>query len=117
MNDFDGQPILDPLTGRELEILRLLAQGYSPREIAQELYLTPGTVKFYNQRIYGRLGVNSRTQAITRAQKMGLLDAKPDTSAHDLPPQNTTFPLRRLASLGASAKSLKSDDCCNPIAC
>jgi predicted ATPase/DNA-binding CsgD family transcriptional regulator len=98
MNNFDGQPLLDPLTGRELEILRLLAQGLSPREIAQELYLTPGTVKFYNQRIYGRLGVNSRTQAITRAQKMGLLDAAPDTPTarsstpkHNLPAQLSAF--------------------------
>lgn len=67
-------PSLDePLSERELEILRLLAQGLTNREIAQRLYLAEGTVKNYVTNILGKIGARDRTQAALRAQELALL--------------------------------------------
>ena len=65
----NGQYLLDPLTEREVEILHLLADGLSNREIAQKLFLTLGTIKWYNKQIYSKLGVHSRTQAVSKANE------------------------------------------------
>jgi LuxR family maltose regulon positive regulatory protein len=65
--------LLEPLTERELEVLRLLAAGLSNAAIAQELVITVGTVKRHANSIYGKLGVQSRSQAIARAHTMHLL--------------------------------------------
>jgi DNA-binding NarL/FixJ family response regulator len=62
----------EPLTEREQEVLRLLAQGLSNREIAQRLFLAEGTVKNYVTSILGKLGVRDRTQAALRARELGL---------------------------------------------
>ncbi|MEO8395458.1 MAG: response regulator transcription factor [Chloroflexota bacterium] len=67
------QPLKDSLTERELDILRLIAEGRSNREIAEQLVLALGTVKWYISEIYGKLGVESRTQAIARARALNLL--------------------------------------------
>jgi predicted ATPase/DNA-binding CsgD family transcriptional regulator len=67
------QPSPNGLTGRELDILRLIADGLTNQEIAERLYLTRGTVKWYSREIYSKLGVSSRTQAVGRAQSLGLL--------------------------------------------
>jgi ATP/maltotriose-dependent transcriptional regulator MalT len=56
-----------------VEVMRLLAQGLSNSEIAQRLFLAVGTVKIHTRNIYAKLGVNSRTQAIVRAQQLNLL--------------------------------------------
>ena len=63
----------DPLTQRELEIMRLIGKGYSNPEIASELVVTVNTVKKHTSNIYGKLGVRSRTQAIARARELNLL--------------------------------------------
>jgi len=63
----------EPLTEREKEILRLLAQGLSNREIAQRLFLAEGTVKNYVTTILQKLSVRDRTQAALRARDLGLL--------------------------------------------
>ncbi|MBX3083025.1 MAG: hypothetical protein KF716_15440 [Anaerolineae bacterium] len=63
----------DALTERELEVLRLVAEGRSNREIARDLVLALGTVKWYISEIYSKLSVNSRTQAIVRARELKLL--------------------------------------------
>jgi predicted ATPase/DNA-binding CsgD family transcriptional regulator len=63
----------EPLTARELAVLRLIAAGHSNREIADELYLAVNTVRSYSQQLYGKLGVGSRTQAIARARELGLI--------------------------------------------
>lgn len=67
----DGFP--EPLTQRESVILGLLGQGATNQQIAAELDLTVGTVKVYLNRIYGKLGVSSRTQALLKAQDLGLI--------------------------------------------
>lgn len=68
-----AQPLLEPLSDREQEVLRLIAAGRSNREIAQELVLAIGTVKRHTNNIYGKLAVGSRTQAIARASQLKLL--------------------------------------------
>ena len=67
------QPLLDPLSERELEVLQLLAGGASNQEIATALVVAPGTVKLHVSHILSKLGVNSRTRAILRARDLGLL--------------------------------------------
>jgi LuxR family maltose regulon positive regulatory protein len=66
--------LIDPLTDRELEVLELLAEGLTNRQLAERLYLSVGTIKRHTHNIYGKLGVNSRTQAIIRGQNLRLLD-------------------------------------------
>lgn len=68
-----GETLAEPLTPREHEVLRLLAAGASNRGIAQQLVLSVGTVKGYVNRIFSKLAVASRTQAIARARALGLL--------------------------------------------
>jgi WD40 repeat protein/DNA-binding CsgD family transcriptional regulator/transcriptional regulator with XRE-family HTH domain len=68
-----AQPLPDPLSQRELEVLHLLAGGASNQEIAVALVLAPGTVKLHVSHILSKLGVNSRTRAILRARDLGLL--------------------------------------------
>ena len=67
------QPLLDPLTHRELEVLRAVADGLSNREAAERLYLSEGTVKNHVTNVLAKLGVRDRTQAALRAQALGLL--------------------------------------------
>ena len=64
----------ESFSDRELEILRLLADGRTNREIAQELILSPETVKWYNKQLFSKLGVGSRMQAVNKAKEAGLLD-------------------------------------------
>lgn len=63
----------EPLSERELEILRLVAQGESNREIAARLFITEGTVKNHVTNILGKMGARDRTQAALLARDMGLL--------------------------------------------
>lgn len=70
------QNLVEPLTPRELEVLHLIAQGYSNQEIARELVLSAGTVKLHAHNIYGKLGVSSRTQAVALATELGLLESR-----------------------------------------
>jgi LuxR family maltose regulon positive regulatory protein len=68
-----AQPLLEPLSPRELEVLRLVAAGLSNQEISERLFLALGTVKGHNLKIFGKLGVQRRTEAIARARDLGLL--------------------------------------------
>lgn len=63
----------EPLSERELEILRQLAEGQSNKEIAAQLFITEGTVKNHITNILGKLGVRDRTQAALRARELGLI--------------------------------------------
>jgi len=66
-------PLIEPLSERELEVLRLLEQGLSNQAMADELIVALSTVKKHLINIYGKLGVNSRMQALIRARALGLL--------------------------------------------
>jgi LuxR family maltose regulon positive regulatory protein len=67
------QPLIEPLSKREIEVLQLVAQGLSNREISERLFLALDTVKGHNHKIYGKLGVRRRIEAIERARELGLL--------------------------------------------
>ena len=69
-----GKAQPEPLSTRELEVLQLLARGASNQEIAQELVIVIDTVKRHVSRIFSKLGVQNRIQAVKQARKLGLLD-------------------------------------------
>jgi LuxR family maltose regulon positive regulatory protein len=66
-------PLIEPLSQRELEVLQLIAQGLSNHEISERLFLALSTVKGHNQKIFEKLQVQRRTEAIVRARELGLL--------------------------------------------
>ena len=66
--------LLEPLSERELEVLHLVAQGLSNREIGKRLFRALDTVKGHNRNIFGKLGVRNRTEAVIRARELGLLE-------------------------------------------
>ncbi len=68
-----SQPLADPLSERELDVLRRLAAGKSNKEIGAELGITEGTVKNHMTNVLGKLGVLDRTQAALRARELGLI--------------------------------------------
>ena len=65
--------LIEPLTERELEVLRLVAQGLSNREISERLFLALSTVKGHTRRIFDKLQVQRPTEAVARARELGLL--------------------------------------------
>ena len=65
--------LIEALSGRELEVLRLIAQGFSNQQIAERLSLALSSVKGHNLRIFAKLQVQRRTEAIARARELGLL--------------------------------------------
>ena len=69
-----GSSYTEPLTPRELEVLGLLKKGRTNRQIAGELFISPGTAKNHVEHIITKLGVSDRTQAVVRALELGLLD-------------------------------------------
>ena len=68
-----AEALIEPLSKRELEILRLIGEGCTNQEIAGRLVITLHTVKKHSSNIYGKLGVRSRTQAVARARELQLL--------------------------------------------
>jgi LuxR family maltose regulon positive regulatory protein len=66
-------PLNEPLSQRELEVLQLIARGLSNREIGERLYLALDTVKGHNRRIFGKLSVGRRTEAVAKARSLGIL--------------------------------------------
>ena len=67
------QPLIEPLSQRELEVLHLIAQGLSNREISEQLFLALSTIKGHNQKIFAKLQVQRRTEAVARARELGLV--------------------------------------------
>jgi LuxR family maltose regulon positive regulatory protein len=65
--------MVEPLSDREIEVLKYIAQGFTNQEVAQELVLSLYTVKSHARNIYSKLGVKNRTEAVSRARLLGLL--------------------------------------------
>jgi predicted ATPase/DNA-binding CsgD family transcriptional regulator len=99
-----AESLVEPLTRREREVLALLGQGYTGPEIAEKLTLALSSVKYHVQHVYGKLGVNSKRQAVARARELGMLQpatglpaitppsqAQPPRVKHNLPRQVTQF--------------------------
>lgn len=72
-----GTNLIEQLSEREHELLQALARGHSNRELAELLGISVGTVRWHLSNIYGKLGVQRRTQAIARAQTLELIEALP----------------------------------------
>lgn len=68
-----SQPLVEPLSERELDVLQLVAQGLTNREISERLFLALDTIKGHNRRLFRKLGVQNRTEAVNRARELGLL--------------------------------------------
>lgn len=68
------QPLIEPLTDREFDVLRELARGLTNREIAEQLTVSLNTIKTHTRNIYAKLEVRNRTEAVVRAQELGLLE-------------------------------------------
>ena len=67
------EPLVEPLSERELEVLTLLASGRSNREVARDLFVSVGTVKTHTNNIYRKLGVRNRAEALARARSLKLI--------------------------------------------
>jgi LuxR family maltose regulon positive regulatory protein len=65
--------LIDPLSERELQVLRLLKTSLSVPEIAEEIHLSPTTVRTHVQHIYQKLGVHGRIEALQKAEELGTL--------------------------------------------
>jgi LuxR family maltose regulon positive regulatory protein len=73
MNESTGEVFFEPLSGREQEVLQMIAQGLSNQQICDRLFLALDTVKGHNRRIFDKLQVRSRTEAAVRARELGIL--------------------------------------------
>ena len=69
-----GAGLVEPLTGREIEVIRLVAVGMRNQEIADQLVISLPTVKRHIANAYGKLAVRHRTEAVARANELGLLE-------------------------------------------
>ena len=89
------EPLVEPLTAREHEILMCLAERLTNQEIANQLHLSEKTIRWYNSRLYAKLGVMNRKEAAEQARELGLLEQVPYADKqggnHNLPTQATAF--------------------------
>lgn len=69
-----SEGLVEPLSQRELEVLRLLAQGMKYAEIAEQLVISTNTVRFHIKSIYSKFGVDKQVKAIERGRELGLLE-------------------------------------------
>ncbi|MGF1471838.1 MAG: LuxR C-terminal-related transcriptional regulator [Rubrobacteraceae bacterium] len=64
---------VEPLSGRELEVLELIAEGLTNKEVATSLYLSPHTVKVHARNIFTKLAATNRSQAVAKGKALGIL--------------------------------------------
>lgn len=88
----ESADLFEPLTPREQEVLKLLAQGMPNREMADTLVLSIHTIKWHNRQIFGKLGVANREEAVARARALGLLQSQAKAGQRSLRLQVTTSP-------------------------
>ncbi len=98
----------EEFSDKEITILRWISNGWSNREIADELIISMNTVRWYNKQIYSKLGVHSRTKAAALAQEMGLLTDETDAASADEPAvevhtQTTNLPSQLTPFIGRQA--------------
>ena len=108
MDDFQ----LEALSEREYEVLRGLADGLSNRELADQLYLAPSTVKWYIRQLNQKLYTENRHEIVEKATELGLFDdtqPEPTTKKHNVPYQTTPF-IGRDAELDELAEILNRKD-------
>jgi len=74
IQSISSQPLVDPLSERELDVLQLIAEGLTNPEIAGKLCVSLNTVKVHSRNIYSKLGVSNRTEAGNRARELGILE-------------------------------------------
>ncbi len=106
----DEHGMTESLTAREVDILRCVAEGLTNRQIAEKLYLSPETVKWYNKQLFRKLGVSTRTEAAAHARTRELLHDEremtavvPDGERADLPAELSSFVGRRQEMAGIAA--------------
>ncbi|MCA0456067.1 MAG: LuxR C-terminal-related transcriptional regulator [Chloroflexi bacterium] len=114
-NAFDTSSVpLDPLTAREKDVLRLIVAGLSNSEIALQLFLSEGTVKWHNKNIFDKLDVRRRSEAIAKTHDLRLLQETftplATASKSNLPAQPTPF-VGREAELDSIIARLNDPDC------
>ncbi|MCA9892194.1 MAG: response regulator transcription factor [Anaerolineae bacterium] len=89
-SSYSQQPLHESLTNREFEVLHLKAARYSNQEIADRLFLSLNTVKWYVRQLYAKLGAKNRQACIKRARELGLLQTtKKDVLSPNLPTEAT----------------------------
>ena len=102
--------LVDDLKDREIEVLQLIAEGLSNKEIADQLFIAVSTVRWHNRHIYSKLGVHSRTHAVALARELGLLDQsehQPDAAVSQRRPQ---LPLEKTPFIGREREITKVTD-------
>lgn len=73
LEDLEIEPLIEPLTERETQVLQLLAQGLSNKQIGSKLHISEHTVKFHVSSVYGKLGAGNRTEAVRLGVHQGLI--------------------------------------------
>ena len=97
--------LIEPLTERELDVLRLMGEGLSNRDIAEQFVISTETVRWYTKQIYSKLGVHSRAQAILRAQELRIFGDVAQAEAQPaLDSPRLNLPNFPLAFLGREAE-------------
>jgi LuxR family transcriptional regulator, maltose regulon positive regulatory protein len=89
-NRISGGEILERPSSAELSVLRMLATNLSTRQIGEELFISPNTVRSHLRALYRKLSVNSRADAIARAEALNLLEQTPPTHVNHLPEPHQT---------------------------
>jgi serine/threonine protein kinase/dipeptidyl aminopeptidase/acylaminoacyl peptidase len=98
------QPLVDPLTPRELEILQLMARDQSTRDIAEKLFLSIETVRWNYRQIYSKLDVHSRQDAIDRAHALRLIKGDPSNTPIVITPNEAIPPVAAIPPVSLTAR-------------
>jgi predicted ATPase/DNA-binding CsgD family transcriptional regulator len=100
MDDTSPQTWIEPLQPREIEILGLISDGLSNREISQRLHISTDTVKWYNRQMYKKLGVSNRSQAMKVARQQGLFEEKTSSPTAEESPTHNNLPAQLTSFIG-----------------